>query len=266
MIDLETKILFGILVVLFFFSTYKYTIIFILFWIFMYLFGFFLTSIGMDIDLVKIENSEIYYQEYTGDYAKLFTRIREYNKIKRKFKLSSRDYSPFGIFYDDPYNVADLNKCRAIVGIIKHPEKFISIVDTNSKTVEDKPSIINKSDTNEKELKEYLKNENFKFTRLLDSQCIQGSYLSMFSIQNSLLIWVSKLIIEMSNLKFFRRLYLPKWKENKIKVARINYKKHCGVINIIREGEINLYVPVENEKDFFFHSEKNVPSKNKKKN
>jgi hypothetical protein len=266
MIDLETKILFGILVILFFFSTYKYTIIFLLFWIFIYLFGFFLTSIGMDIDLVKLENSEIYYQEYTGDYAKLFSRLSEFNKIKRKFKLSCNEYSPFGIFYDDPFNVADLNKCRAVVGIIKHPEKFISSLDPNFKNIENK-SIQNKnSETNEKELKEYLKNQNFKFTRLLDSQCIQGSYLSMFSVQNSLFIWISKLITEMSNLKFFRRLYLPKWKENKIKVARLNYKKHCGVINIIREGEINLYIPVENEKDFFFHSEKNAPTKNKKKN
>ena len=151
--DIETKIMFGILVLLFFFSTYKYTIIFLLFWIFIYLFGFFLTSIGMEIDLIKLEDCEIYYQEYTGDYSKLFNRLKEYNKIKKKLKLKSSEYSPFGVFYDNPFNVADLSKCRAVVGIIRHPHKFISITDKQTNNIEQK--VQKNADLIDKEVKDY---------------------------------------------------------------------------------------------------------------
>jgi hypothetical protein len=258
MIDLETKIMFGIFVILVIFSSMKYSICFLLFWIFVYLFGFFLTSIGLDIDLVKLENCEIYFQEYTGDYSKLFPKLSEYNRIKRKFKLNPNDYSPFGIFYDDPCEVAEVSKCRAVVGIIKHLEK-------NTTDGKNGKNEIKATAEDDRELKEYLKNEKFRIITLPDSQCLLGTYSSMFHIQNSFFIWVSKLIIEITNMKFFRRLFIPKWKENKVKVARLNYKKHCGVIEIFKECKIDFYIPVENEKDFFFHSEKNAPVKNKNK-
>jgi hypothetical protein len=242
MIDTETKILFVIFIILYFFSSYKYTIIYVLFWLFIYLFGFFLTSIGLDIENVKLENSEIFYLEHTGDYSSIFGKLKEYNNIKRQFKFSSESFSPFGIFYDDPEK-NEPSQCRAVYGFIKHdPKEF-------------------------KEIKEFLKNHNYKSRKIPESDTIMGTYSSLFHIQNSF-IFIAKLIIQMTNLKFFRRLHHPKWKESKIKTARNNYKKHLGVMYIIRPSKVDIYIPIENTKDFFLHSSSTAPSKinNKKAN
>jgi hypothetical protein len=237
--DTETKIMFGIFIILLFFSSYKYTIIYLLFWIFVYLFGFFFTSIGLDLDVTKLDKSEIFYQEFTGDYSKLYNKLSDFQIIKKKFKLAPLDYYPFGIFYDDPTEVNDVTKCRAVYGIIKFSKE------------------------ENKELLIFCKNENFKYDTIPETQCFNGNYFSMFHLQNSF-IFIAKLIIEMTNMKFFRRLFLPRWKENKVKMARINYRKHYGVLEIIRENKIDMYVPVENEKKFLFHSIDIAPIKLKK--
>lgn len=238
MIDTEFKIMTGIFFILLFFSSYKYTIIYLVFWIFIYLFGFFLTSIGLYSDIENLEKSEIIYKEYTGNYDDLFDKLSEFHKLQKKFKLNS-EISPFGIFYDDPSIVLEINKCRSIYGIICK----------------------NKFDN--KELKEYMIQENYKIGVIPESQCFNGNYEGMFSVRSSF-VFLARIIIQMTLLKYFRRLFVPKWRDNKVKTAKSNYKKHCGVLIKISECKIDLYVPVENEKQFYLHSQVGAPSKKKK--
>jgi hypothetical protein len=240
MIDTETKILFTITLVLTFFSI-KYGIIFLIFWIALYLFAFFCTSLGLDIDLQNLNASEIYFQEYTGDYNDIYIKLNEYNAIRKKFKLDSEKYLPFGIFYDDPTKVSNIKECRAVIGIYKE-----------------------KSGEKNKELEQYLKDNGFKFDSLPEAQCVIGSYNSLFSLQNSF-IFVAKLIIELTSIKFIRRIFVPKWKEKTIKTAKLNYAKNTGVMELIKHGKIELYIPVEKERYFFLHSQTVAPSKSKKK-
>lgn len=261
MIDTEMKILAGILVFLLLLAQLKYAMGFLIFIIFIYLFGFFFTSIGLDVDLVKLDNSEIYFQEYTGDYDKLYAKLREYNAIKKKFKLSSKIYNPFGIFYDDP-DIQDRHKCRAVIGVIRNL-KGEGDADTNTDAGAGLRALTSFSEI-PIELKEYFKQNKFTFNILPETQCIYGSYHSIFSIQSSFFLFLSKLIIELTNAKFFRRLFIPKWKENKIKIARNNYKKHFGVLEIIKNGKLEFYIPTEKEKEFFLHSVEVSPARVKK--
>jgi hypothetical protein len=240
MMDTETKILITITLVLLFFSI-KWCLIFLVFWIALYLFAFFCTSLGVDIDLNNIKESEIYYQEYTGDYTNLYIRLNDYNRIRKKFNLDSTVYMPFGIFYDDPTKVMNIQECRAVVGLYREKGK-----------------------EKNKELDTYMKENGFKYDTLPETQCVIGTYNSLFSIQNSF-IWIAKLIIDLTSVKFMRRVFIPKWKEKTIKVAKINYAKTCGVMEIYKHGQINLYIPVDKERLFFLHSQNIAPNKNKKK-
>ncbi len=245
MLDNESKILLGIEFILLFVNI-KYAIYFAIFVICIYLFGFFFTSIGLDIHYYDLKKGTLYYHEYTGDYDKLYSKLSDYRKIKRQFKLDSETYNPFGIFYDDPTEVQDKDKCRAVIGIYKEGDKNL----TN-------------------ELKTYVKHCKFIKTNIKETKCIFGCYFSFFSIVNSF-EFIAKLIIDLTNSKFFRQLFLGRWKENKIKIIRNNYKKHYGVIEVFREGKLEFYLPTEkgDEKNFFLHSEDKAPTKvrNKKKN
>jgi hypothetical protein len=240
MIDTETKILISITLVLTFFSI-KWGIIFLIFWTLLYFFAFFCTSLGLDVDLQNLKECEIYFQQYTCDYNDLYVRLNDYNAIRKKFGLDSEKYLPFGIFYDDPTKVTTITECRAVIGIYK--EKGV--------------------ERNE-DFHQYMKDNGFKYDTIPETQCVLGTYNSLFSIQNSF-VWISKLIIEMTSMKFIRRVFLPKWKEKTIKLAKINYMKTSGVMELYKHGKIELYIPVEKERYFFLHSQNIAPSKSRKK-
>jgi hypothetical protein len=240
MIDTETKILITITIIVSYF-TLKWGIIFLLFWVILYLFAFFCTSLGIDVELQNLKESEIYFQEYTCNYKDLYIKLKEYNMIRQKFKLDSAKYIPFGMFYDDPTKVMNVEECRAVLGIFKE-----------------------KSTERNDELHQWLRDNGFKYDTIPETQCVLGTYNSLFSIQNSF-IWISKLIIELTSVKFIRRVFIPKWKEKTIKLARINYMKTSGVMELFKHGRIELYIPVEKERCFFLHSQQVAPNKSRKK-
>lgn len=79
----------------------------------------FLIYIGLfhPISLVpsKLGPYTIFYLEYIGPYHKIgpiFVNVAKDTRAFFKFAL------PFGIYYDNPNNIADKSKCRAVVGII----------------------------------------------------------------------------------------------------------------------------------------------------
>jgi hypothetical protein len=212
------------------YTNLRYAVYFSMFMIGMSLFSFFCTSQGMDLDLETFNESEVVYQEHTGDYQKMYDKLSEFHKIKKMFKLNEH-YLPFGIFYDNPEKLDNVKKCRSVYGIIKEKSK------------EKCPK--------HKEMLEHLYKNGFKTGALPKTECLKGIYSSWFSVQNSF-IFIAKVIVQFVNQKFFSRLFTPKWKINKVKIARKNYCKKHGVVEIFRPYEINLLIPVENEKDFIF--------------
>jgi hypothetical protein len=66
-------------------------------------------------------------------------------------------------------------------------------------------------------------------------------------------------------MKFMRRVFVPRWKDNNVKIARKNYNKNFGLLEVFRSDKVDLYIPVENEKEFFLHSEETAPKKSRKK-
>ena len=195
--------------------------------------------IGLDTDVVNFPESEILFQQYTGDYNNLYSRLNEFKNLKTKFKLSE-DYFPFGIFYDDPSITENVNQCRAIVGIVKE---------------------MNGTKMNE-ELKKYLKENKYDYDSLPKTLCVNGLYCSLFNVIY-FFKFVSKLLIEMTTIKFLRRVFIPKWKDNNVKKARRNYKKNFGIVEVFKGDKIELYIPIENEKDFFLHDDEAIPKRKK---
>jgi len=210
------------------YTNLRYALYFSMFMIGMSLFSFFCTSQGMDLDLEILNESDVVYIQNVGDYKKMYYKLPEFGKIKKMFKLNEH-YLPFGIFYDNPDKIENVNKCRSVYGIIK------------DKTKEKSPM--------HKEMIDYLSKNGFKTGTLPKSECFKGFYSSWFNVQNSF-IFIASVIIKFVNYKFFSRLFTPKWKINKVKIARKNYFKKHGVLEIFRPYEINLFIPVENENEF----------------
>ncbi len=210
------------------YANIKWAVYFSAFMVGMSLISFFCTSQGMDLEIETIKGNEVIYKEYIGDYQKMYEKLNEFHKAKRLFNLNEF-YFPFGIFYDNPEKFENKNKCRAVYGIIIE-KTVIKCMKHN-------------------EMLEYFKKDGFKTGNLPSAECVKGIYSSWFSIQNSF-IYLASIMIKIVNYKFFSRLFTPKWKVNKIKIARKNYTKKHGVIEIYKPYEIQFYVPVENEKEF----------------
>ena len=192
------------------------------------MFSFFCTSQGIELYFESIKESEILYKEYTGDYQKIYYKLSEFHIIKQLFKLND-SYLPFGIFYDNPQKVDSVIKCRAVCGIIREKESEKSLY--------------------HKEMLEFLNKNGYKLRSIPQAECLKGTYESWFSLQNSY-IFIARIIIKIINYKFFSRMFMPKWKINKIKIARKNYKKKYGVLEIIRSYKTDFFIPVERENQF----------------
>jgi hypothetical protein len=227
LIYIEFTVYFLLFIFLLYTNT-KYAVYFGVFILGLNLFSFFCTSQGIELDFEVVKESEVVYKEYTGDYQKVYEKLSEFHIMKELFKLNEY-YQPFGIFYDNPQKVDDVYKSRAVCGIIREKESEKS--------------------PNHKEMLEFLFKNGYKLRSLPQAECLKGIYESWFSLKYSYL-FIARVIIRIVNCKFFSRMFMPKWKINKIKVARKNYKKKYGVLEIIRSYEIDFFIPVERENQF----------------
>lgn len=231
--DYEFIIMTCLLILCFYIRT-TYGIAFLTFWLVVGLFGFFFTSNGMDLGLEYIEKSDIFFECFQGDYQTLYNKLSLFHTIRKKFRLP-QCFKPFGIFYDNPEKD---KKCRAVIGIIveqkEKNEKYKEYID--------------------KDFREYMKENKFKIDTISKTNCLHGLYDTMFSVMYSF-VFIAKIYIKMINLKFFTRLYNPKWKDSHIKNARKNYKKKSGVLEIYDHKIIKFYIPLENEDGFSFFSQ-----------
>ena len=230
--DYELLILLGISALCFYIKI-KYGIIFIVFITFVLVFGFFFTSNGMDLVLEDIEQAVMYYKSYTGDYELMYPKFKEFHIIRKKFKLNE-SYKPCGVFYDNPEKDKK-EKLRAVIGII----------DTKCESL-----------NNNNDFSVYMKDNGYKKTVISKTQCVIGIYDCFFSVMKSF-IFIAKIYIKMTNLKFFARMYNPNWKDNHIKVARKNYKKKVGILEVYDHKQMRFYIPLKNEEMFYLYSNHN---------
>lgn len=218
-----------------FYIKITYGIIFTIFWITVSLFGFFLSSNGIYFNLENLDKSEIFYESFQGNYESLYQKLSTFHSIKRKFKLPNC-FKPFGIFYDNPCHTKE-NKDRAVIGIL---------LNLNEKDEFYK-------EYNDKDFREYMKDNKYKNSKVEKTKCLLCCYDSLFSVMNSF-VFIAKIYIKMVNLKFFTRLYNPRWRESQIRVARKKYKKKCGVFEIYDHKKMKFFIPLENEDNIYFYS------------
>lgn len=252
-IDLESKVLLFIFLLLILFSTLKYILIYVFFILFVYLFGFFFTTMGMDIDVEKWENSIFIYKETTGEYDLIHNKIEEFYRMYSIISKSNKEISkslyknkyiyPFGIFYDNPIklekakNKSKLNM-RSAYGLIIRK-------DIGEK--EDSYNVIESTCIN------YLMNEGYQKKIIKDIEFLKGNYFSYFNILFSY-GFIRKLLVNSAISKFFTRLYNPKWKESRIRKARNSYKKNYGLIVIPLINQVEVLIPIENEQSLYFNT------------
>lgn len=230
--DYELIIL-SCLLLLCFWIKILYGIYFLIFWISVTAFGFFFSCNGIHITTQDFPQSDIFYECFQGDYSTLYAKLSVFHSIRKKFHLPSC-YKPFGIFYDNP-KTSKKKSHRAIIGILCDNEEK------------------NKSfkDYQDSDYIGYMKDKDYKKSSIDQAKCLYGDYEAYVSIKNSF-VFIAKVYIQIANQKFFIRLYNPKWKESVVKVAKINYKKHYGVLEVFDEKVVKFYIAVEDEGNFLF--------------
>ena len=225
-----------------FYIKIKYGIIIVSFWLISILFNFFFTTFGMNVILEEFPESDLFYISKKGNYDDLYQYLKEFHIIQKKFKLPYT-YKPFGIFYDNPAkNKNKLDKLKSIIGIIKKRD---------DEKIENKKK---EKEFNNEEFKKYMKSNNYKSITLSKCKCIIGDYDLIISLMNCF-IFIAKIFIKNINQKFFTRLYNVEWKDSNIKIARRNYNKKCGVLEIFGNEKMELFIPIENDKNFNLYYE-----------
>ena len=227
-----------------FYIKFKYGIIFLIFWIFLLIFGFFFSTNGIEVTIGNFEENEIFYISKKGEYDNLYSELKTFHLIKNKFKLPIT-YKPFGIFYDNPDKSEQKNN-RCIIGIIhnlkKETDEKNEIIFSNRKKEDD-------NNFNDNDFRIYMKENHYKNITIPKTKCIIGFYESFFSVMNSF-NFISKIYIKWTNAKFFARLYNPRWKSSQIKLARRNYNKKEGVLEIYDNHIMKFFVSIENKNNF----------------
>ena len=226
-----------------FYIKFKYGIIFLIFWIFLLIFGFFFSTNGIEVTIGNFEENEIFYISKKGEYDNLYSELKTVHLIKNKFKLPIT-YKPFGIFYDNPDKSEQKNN-RCIIGIIhnlkKETDEKNEIIFPNKKEDD--------NNFNDNDFRIYMKENHYKNITIPKTKCIIGFYESFFSVMNSF-NFISKIYIKWTNAKFFARLYNPRWKSSQIKLARRNYNKKEGVLEIYDNHIMKFFVSIENKNNF----------------
>lgn len=166
----------------------------------------------------NLNNCDIYYYEYTGEYQFLNKEFSKISTLMNKFKLNKL-FSSFGIYYDDPSKV-DPKKCRAVVGIMQH------------QTTE-----------NYKDFFDYLLENSFKKAYLP----ITPAICSTFPLKNmiSLMIGIKKhystLKEKLKNEEFQREFDID---DKRMKLS----------VEVYRNSQMEFYIPTKNLDKFYLHS------------
>ena len=217
-----------------FYIKIKYGLIIVGFWLTSVLFNFFLTTWGIYMNVEENEECELIYISKKSDYNDLYPCLNDFYKIKKKFKLPDI-YKPFGVFYDNPLkNKNKLDKMRSVIGIIKY-----------DKDEEE----LKKIKFNDEEFKKYMKEQNYKIISLRKSKGIICQYDTSFRLLHNFR-FISKIYIKNITQKFFTRLFNPEWKDSNVKVARKNYNKKCGILEIYEKYKMTIFIPTVNDKYF----------------
>ena len=217
-----------------FYIKIKYGLIIIGFWLFSVLFNFFLTTWGIYMNVEENEECELIYISKKSDYNDLYPCFNDFYKIKKKFKLPDI-YKPFGIFYDNPLkNKNKLDKMRSVIGIIKYDKDEEELKGVKF---------------NDEEFKKYMKEQNYKIISLRKSKGIICEYDTSFRLLHNF-GFISKIYIKNITQKFFTRLFNPEWKDSNVKVARKNYNKKCGILEIYDKYKMTIFIPTVNDKYF----------------
>ena len=233
-------IILGGLNLLCFYIRIKYGIIFFLFWLFVFVFGFFFTTNGIEISLEDFEESELFYIAKKDDYINIFPYLKQFKEIKKTFHLNNY-FKPFGIFYDNPEKIKNKENCRCVIGILIN--------------IKDKKNLLENKEKNNlfdwKKFEEFMtKKNNAKNITIPSTKTIMGFYYSFFSVMNSF-YFIQKIYINFTNAKFFARFFNPNWKNIQIKQARKNYNKKEGVLEIYDNYLMKFYVSYETERNKF---------------
>ena len=227
-----------------FYIKFKYGIYFLIFWLFLLIFGFFFSTNGIEVTLGNFEENEIFYISKKGMYDELYSELKTYHTIKKKFKLPST-YKPFGIFYDNPDKSVPKNN-RCIIGIIHNLKKE---TDEKNEIIFPKREKEDENNFNDRDFKTYMRENNYKNITIPKTKCIIGFYESFFSVMNSI-NYIAKIYIKWTNAKFFARLYNPRWRSSQIKIARRNYNKKDGVLEIYDNHIMKFFISIENKNNF----------------
>lgn len=268
--DYEILFLFILACIGFYIKT-KYGLIIVIFWLVSVVFNFFFTTFGIFTMIDDLPESEIFYISKKANYDTLYSYLKLFREIRSKFSLPS-SYKPFGIFYDNPVkNKKNLSSLRSVIGIIHLSKNYDEKEENDHK--DDNKENINKTknknnkkdkviekfnkddgDYNDDNFRKYLKELGYKNEIISQTRMVRGNYNSWFRVVG----WftkISKLYISMTNSKFFVRLYNPEWKDANVKTAKRNYNKKVGILEIFNNRAIDLFIPLENEKEFNLYKE-----------
>lgn len=84
--------------------------------LFAYIYKLFST---VNVHEIEIPGGVILYKVYQGSYYKISSSLDKIiSKSKEIFKKDQSNIKFFGVYYDNPNNLKDINKCRAIIGIL----------------------------------------------------------------------------------------------------------------------------------------------------
>lgn len=210
------KLIFPLILV---FATYQYfslksalmvaSLIFIYFMYQLKLFSSIKLSLGYFLE------SDIYYQEYQGEYKNIATNFQNLTTILEKFKIKDPNYFLFGIYYDNPYKVKDLTKCRAIYGIGR-PVEASKIKDYD----------------------DYMANNNFKRSTLPGTQSLTClfEYIYKISIMIGIVKYYKEFECKMNDEQFRKQFNV-----------RGNFR---GSIEVYRENSVQFFYPYEHIEKF----------------
>lgn len=162
-------------------------------------------------------STSIVFKEYIGDYKKIGNSFSELCNISKEVNGKQM----IGIYYDNPQNVRDVNKCRAIIGLM-----------TKTQVPEDK-----------------LASLGMKQAFLPDTECIQWYFKLKFNILPLMLIGIKKFYGSLGNILKDQSLQ---------KVFSLDISKPFYAIEVYDEKTINFYVPLKNHEKFFLHSQDNL--------
>jgi len=173
-----------------------------------------------------LENSDLFYWEYKGEYKQLHNQFKKLREIYSKSTLNKNLWNIFGIYYDDPKKTDPMN-CRAVIGFQYENE-------SNKKEnpeLNENTSIV-------------LKAQGFKHKKITKTNCIIAKYpfVNFLSIIFAIRKFYTSLEEKIKDTQFLKKYGL----ENKV-------SKFTCTFEIYKEKNLEFGVPLENDKQFMLY-------------